>query len=542
MPAGGLAKPPELDKLRQIASLPPMHISLILFVDQHDGFLFPGKEPETDSQISQLRGALRGDDTDADRYYRLGQLHENKWDKQGANEAYTKAVELYRQKVRAEPENFVLLSEFGTALVAVEQETEGEAVLRQAVERAPKAWECWVALGNSLVTKAYKEIRKAGMQPSKEEEPKESRSGFTFPGFGRLPFYPVSIKSTSEPEFVLARDCLAKAETYFDRAVAVAKKEPRVYLKRAWFDFFRASVEILKDNGQSKQPLTRLAADLKKAAELNPQDELAVGSAAFWEVFSSWTDAGGLVGAFEFRLPGVYFDWRIILIAKKDTWKNLPEATKNSVIRAMKRLEELAQKENAASAVRAAEMVAYFQFKVIGNYGAAAKSFRRLATLDPQNETAWDLLTICWGMADNDDQSIIVCKERLRLKDSAHNHFMLAKVYERTNQLKEAEDQIRVGLKMEPDDFLANLSLGVLLLKRGDNPEVLAEAGQCLKKANSALSKDSSPEERSDYSATNALYLALTGNINEAKRNFQQALESDPDNEVAARALEILGE
>ncbi len=206
---------------------------------------------------------------------------------------------------------------------------------------------------------------------------------------------------------------------------------------------------------------------------------------------------------------------------------------------AMKRLEDMTSRENDASATGAAETVAYFHLKIIHDPDAAAKSFHRVVTLDPQNETAWDMLTICWGMADNDEQSKTVSKQRLKHKESAHNHFMLAKAYERSNQLEQAEEEVRGALKLEPHDFLANLSLACLLLKRADNSKLLAEAKRYLDNAQ-AQSEHSSPAEKSDYAAARGLYFVLTGNTEEGKRQFQQSLKFDPENDQATRALEIL--
>src|SRR5262249_25543137 len=160
--------------------------------------------------------------------------------------------------------------------------------------------------------------------------------------------------------------------------------EPQVYIKRAWYHFSRASVEILKDGSGAKDALSRLAADLSRAAELNPEDSLAVGSAAYWETFSSWTVAGGLQGAIKLKKPGVNFDWLIVFLKENDLWDKISEGNKKSVMMKLKALEHLGQRNDARAAV-AAEMLAYFQLKIIGDFGSAAKSFEQLVMLDPQN-------------------------------------------------------------------------------------------------------------------------------------------------------------
>ena len=205
----------------------------------------------------------------------------------------------------------------------------------------------------------------------------------------------------------------------------------------------------------------------------------------------------------------------------------------------LKRLEELAQ-GNDGPAATAAEMLAYFQLKIIGDYEAAVKSFQQLVKLDPRNETAWDLLAICWGMADKDEQSITVSKERLKQKDSAHKHFMLARCYERAGHVDQAEEQIRTGLNLEPDDFAANLSLASLLMRRGENSKALAEAGSLLDKVRTSVTEQSPRDRKSDYASARGLYLVLTGNTEEGRKHFHESLKIDPENDLAHQALKIL--
>jgi tetratricopeptide (TPR) repeat protein len=237
----------------------------------------------------------------------------------------------------------------------------------------------------------------------------------------------------------------------------------------------------------------------------------------------------------------VSFDWLLVFIRGNDLWENISEGTKKSVMKKLKALEELGQRNDAPAAV-AAEMMAYFQLKIIGDFGAAAKSFQRLVTLAPQNQTAWDMLTICWGMADKDEQSITVCKERLKQKDSAHNHFMLARCNERIGHFDQAEEEVRFGLRLEPEDFLANLSLACLLMRRGENPKALEEAGSLLDKVHTTVSEKSPPDKKSNYASARGLYLVLTGNTEEGRKQFQESLKIDPENGQANEALEILGQ
>src|SRR5205823_6770351 len=109
--------------------------------------VLPGKA-DAPKDISEIRKQLKGDSSDAERYFRLGELYGKAADTKKADECYEKSAVLFRQQVTARPDDPELLAEFGRALWTVDKNAEAESVLRRAVQIAPDKTVCWETLGH----------------------------------------------------------------------------------------------------------------------------------------------------------------------------------------------------------------------------------------------------------------------------------------------------------------------------------------------------------------------------------------------------------
>jgi tetratricopeptide (TPR) repeat protein len=176
-----------------------------------------------------------------------------------------------------------------------------------------------------------------------------------------------------------------------------------------------------------------------------------------------------------------------------------------------------------------------------GDSTGAETSLRRALTLDPSREQAWDMLTSLTAEAKRYEDLVSLCEERLKRKDIARTRLLLAYTYEKLNRLDQAEEQVQAALKLEPEDFTANLALAVLLLKRSDDVAVLSRAGELLNKAGEIIRESPTPVQWMDYSTTGGIYLALRGSLEEARQQLKRVLEYDLHNEAAREALEALG-
>jgi Tfp pilus assembly protein PilF len=118
----------------------------------------------------------------------------------------------------------------------------------------------------------------------------------------------------------------------------------------------------------------------------------------------------------------------------------------------------------------------------------------------------------------------------------------LAKAYEDLAQVDRAEEQIRAALTKEPDDFLCNVALAVLLMKH-DNPADLSNAVDALRKAAISRSPESPVEHRAvNHAIASAICLGLLGDVASARQRLERVRQSDPKNEQVQMILEALDE
>jgi tetratricopeptide (TPR) repeat protein len=341
-----------------------------------------------------------------------------------------------------------------------------------------------------------------------------------------------------------AQELLDEAGRAYDEAVAVAPRRPEPYLRRGTFRglgqrliarTIRASrggraslVEALRGQGENlvlAMVSPGAVSDFLRAARLSPASFRLVATAAFLEIFSFACHSG--------RAPD---------FTGPELWDSLPEKTRRSVREAMRRLEKLARSRDVDTAAGASHALGELQFYLLNDYPRALVNLRRAVTLDPARLSAWDKLAILTLEARRYQELVALCTERLKHQDSALNHLLLAKAYEMAGQLDEAEEQVEAALKLAPDDFIANFSLAVLLLKRADDAAALREAERRIARAGTALRKQHNPDQDVQFLLVAAIQEALAGDVEGARRLLESVLAYDPSNEDAKAALGALEE
>src|SRR5690242_1166784 len=95
------ASTPELgkDKLRRLVKLPGIAFQADWTFDPERGFTIALPVEDLSSQIDNLRKELKGDASDAQRYYQLGRLYSESGDYASGQESWAKAVDLYRKTI-----------------------------------------------------------------------------------------------------------------------------------------------------------------------------------------------------------------------------------------------------------------------------------------------------------------------------------------------------------------------------------------------------------------------------------------------------------
>ncbi len=511
------------DKLRKELRYPTVKC-MIGFAVNADGVVIGSdsgidtdeETPDVRAEVDALQNEMTGDDEDAGRYAELSKLYARAKEVGRSKEACTQAIALYRRQAESDPSNGRALTPLGELLVVSDQEDEGEKVLRRALQVAPGEWQGWVTLGQVLGLRAVRVL--IGKEAAADSKDLVS-------SLLRTP----SAKLASLRGRELALQLVDEASSCYDRAVALAPREPRPYLARAAGRLLRFLVRrrALHQSDPAVSQFEDWVAsmmealpDLKEVVQLDPTDYRALGMVAFIELTSaSAAQKDKLAGP---DLPP------------------LPESTRQSLRHMLKKLEKMAQSSDRRVAAGAEEVSGFLLLMGLKKHCAAEAHLRRSLRLNPSPEHAWDLLCAAAnGPHATPDGFLAICQDRLKHKNTAKGHLLLAQAYQHS-QPKKFEPEVRAALKLEPDYYLANLTLAVLLLERADDAAALAEASQVLARLGKICGKGMSREQWCDCTITWVICEGLKGNVSEAKQVIRCVLYNDPTNERAQSVLDAL--
>ena len=499
------------DRLRDLVKLPTMSFQPDWKFDPETGFSLGSGTEDAQAQIERLRKGLKNDDADAECQQRLAELYQTANDATNSRNAWQRSAEYFRKRVDLQPQNADLLAGFGTSLDGVGRVAEAESVLRRAVRTDPGDWKCQLALGRFLENQARRGLL---------ERPATVATG--------APVHPTADGAA------LARKWLDEAGDCFDRAVAAAPRESEVYLRRGLHRCLSATLlnQIESTAGSSDaDPLNGCfslenLADLQHASRLAPGDYRLTGATALFEIYAVSASKG-------------HVDWEHI------SWNSLPVKSQASIREALVRLEDLAQSPDTQVAAGALEVLGILEGPILHESDSCITSLQRAVALQPSRQQSWEVLVATLAQTGRFDDLLSVCENQIKYDDSTRSHLMLAKAHEKLQQWDDCEDEAREAVGNDPNDVLADLSFGALLLKRSrDNAAVLAEADDWLTRSENAL-KQIPPQQRNrqeviDLTLTRSIYFALTDEMDTARKWVQTVIERDKDNKLAREILDAM--
>lgn len=513
-------------RLRQVARLPSLTTEFNVGFSSRRGFEVGPSNRNIPIEISGLQKSLRQDVTDAPRYLRLGSLYRELRDEAHAEEAITKALQLSRAQVRTYPRDGRLLVQLADALAALHKDAEAEATFRRAAATAPKDWRTWVALGRFLESQAT--VLVLG---------KESNSGLSF---GQVLSRVAEIPPTAT-QITRAQKLLDEARHSYARGVAADAAAPNPYaqrgLYRVWGGFLESLLTLLRQNRDGIQtalaggPGKIIAAslspealnDFRKAAKLDSRNYRALTTVILFEIMQAATQRN-----------------RAGDMAEGGLWNTLPSVTRASIQNRLDQLERLARSTDRRTASGASEAAGVLQLALQSDLARAEGNLRHAVALDPSRGGAWELLASLAFERKRFSEVVSICQDWGKRADSVRCRLVQAKAHEKLEQFAQAEAAIQAALKLQPDDFTANLGLAVLLLKRGDDPAMLARAGERLRRTADLIGKSLPPSQLADYGVTLGIYQALFGDPASGVQQFKRVLQYDPDHEGARAALDVL--
>ena len=170
---------------------------------------------------------------------------------------------------------------------------------------------------------------------------------------------------------------------------------------------------------------------------------------------------------------------------------------------------------------------------------AKVETLMRLAiSLDPTNAAANEGLSGTLLLGNRYDDFAKLQEARLKYEDTPTQRVTAAKAFGKIDDYKGAQRHISAALKLDPNDFLANLSQAALLLRR-DDKAATAQAGAILDKWKDAP-QTKQGDGALDYNLLRGIYLGLNGKADEARELIGAIVEADPENETFAQALAAL--
>ncbi len=256
----------QVDKeaLRKAAQLPTVSVTFNFGIDPVRGWVVGFGKPDASADIKAVRAQMKGDASDAERYFRLGTLLSEKKD---WTAALTTAKQLYRQRLAMKPDDGYLLCRLGMTLWELDENKEAEELVRQAVQKAPGDWRSWSALGDLLDGKSYDAL------------PYKNGSRLSVKGLGIEAMVATTDLFDGPPstaQLELARKLRREdAHLFRQGRWALAPREPQPYLDRAKSAAYGGMFEHVVQTIGKKSPAgtymkvmttPAVIADLQKAA------------------------------------------------------------------------------------------------------------------------------------------------------------------------------------------------------------------------------------------------------------------------------------
>jgi tetratricopeptide (TPR) repeat protein len=512
------ATTPELgkDKLRKLIKLPTISFQSSWTFDAERGFILGSNEHDVSNRVAALRLELKHDDSDAECYLRIGELYSTINHGDSARSSFARAASLFRHRVELQPDDPSLLAGFGRALQHVGKSSEAESVLRKAVRIAPKESKCWLALGRFLDAGAHQAL----IAPAPDDDTQS----------------PSSSDKISPAQMARAQKWMDEAGHCFDQAVATTPDDTEAYFRRAVHRSLHNMMlnEIRLASGEQKQDVDLLTdyfspdglADLQRASRLDAKNYRLIGNTILYEIYTACARKGQV-------------NWR------EFSWNSLPDKSQRSIREQLARLQNLADSPDPQIAAGALEVLGVIQGPVLHESRTSLADLRRAVVLDPSRDQAWELIASSLAQSQHYDELLSIAENRIQQNDNTRNRIILAKAYEKLKRWDEAEEEIQLAIKDSPDDFVLNLGLGALLLKRSQtDSSLLSDADGWLSHAQEILKK-LPPTERNrqqivELTLTRSIYFALSDEVETARVWAKSVLDQDKDNKMAQEILSAI--
>jgi hypothetical protein len=469
---------------------------------------------ELQTQIELRAKLLRDDPTNVENRGKLCQLHFQAGQFDKAKVQQRIVIDHYRNRVAASPGDVDALRSLARWLDFPADQDEIEHVWQTVLKLQPKAADAFAGLGalRSARAMALNEAVRADMAQRREESKDVDKASVIWQRRDKLD---------------AAKKLVAEGLEYINRAIEVAPAEASNY-------FARCNLRMLK-NGlwrpakdltaeQSASLIEDYLQDMRLAADADVENPRAA-------------------------ILGLYFEWALLATrvganpAKKlpNAWSELSKEQRDGISVWLDRLARIATGSDERRAAESLEALAYF--RGIFSYEADKKEnlLRRAVSLDPSRQASWNFLLTGLLQQRKLPDLRDACQTRLQHKDDIPTRLALAYAHDRLNEPDKAEEQVRIVLKQEPNNVVANLGLAMVLLKKSKTDADLDAAGKQLDATHLILRDAPGTQYRSEMLLARGIYFGLKGDVKGARGFLEQALFWDDKNAEAKAALAALG-
>lgn len=508
------------DRLRELVVLPTINLSFYIGMDFQINQWVIHENEDLLEKITRLRDEVNRHPDDIDLLLRLGNALDQNGQTNESKTCFLVAEKLCRKRIAARPQDGSSMTKLGVALNELGRVDEAEHALRNATLIASNDWRCWTSLGNFLGNKPVQMF------------PESLRRRFSF---SQAPREILDYRPSGEM-LVSAETSCNEASRCFDRAVTLAPKAPAMFIQRAgylsmsnWYGCFFRHIRN-NDKIEPKNLLIAFFSDetsdsLQKAAAIETKDYQLTGAAAYFEMVNQMLQ-GNFTNGFKLDL--------------------LPVKSRQTIQTSMTRLENLAQGSDTKVAAGALENLG-FLYVFLKDESRAVDCLRRAVALDPTREQSWNgLLGLLAGTA-TPSELLAICQSRLKAKDSARNHLVLAKQFAKMGKWSEACEQANTVGKLETNNVIAPLMLAAVALKQSADTNQLSVATDNLRRTAELLQKMPDSEEKLAHWRELLLNLAIATNLEGSadsleysRRCLRAVLSSNPDDEDARNILSAL--
>jgi tetratricopeptide (TPR) repeat protein len=518
--AFAIPRPDTKEQLKALAHLPKIEFGSPLTFSVEAGFVAFPDPGVVQEKLSELRKENKKDGAQGLLFLKMARLQEQVNNRGEALALYYRASELLRKKIEMEPENFPALCGLGETLTALGKFSEAEHHIEKALALDSKKAAGWAALANLEKIRAYRALV--------TDELFYANSSF-------LELLSDLLRQKSDTQQIeQTQKYLRRASAHFDKTIELEPAKAEWRIRRAAFTGLKAALEraifILRGGEAGPRDFNDTIfnedafRDLLAASDLGPDPELLAACSIF--PLLSTSVRGSASG------PRLF---------KDKMWDFLSEDTRMRLRSDMSALTRLAESSEIRVAATAFEALGSIQYLALQDGSASESSFRQAIAVNPKQERSWDMLMLLLSNRGRVSELLDLCENRAEANPSPRNLVLFAKAAEKGGDLAKAEGAVMLALGANQNDFLANLAMANVLLKRTDADQFLDRIQDALTKADRNLGAHPTYQNMFDLAFTKSIYYAVNDEPDRARRMLKEWLPRARENSEITEALLVLG-